>query len=66
MIENRNNLFSATCLCTEYFMDSGKLNFPDGGSVFDLSKFSILPQLPSKIMTDLKVVKIKPKIIISF
>jgi hypothetical protein len=45
-----------------YLTDSGKLN---GGSVLGLGQFSILPQLPSKIMLDSKVVKIDLKIIIS-
>jgi len=32
--------------------------FPDGGLVLSMSQFSILPQLPPKIMLDSKVVKI--------
>jgi len=39
--------------------------FPDGGSVLGLSQFSILPQLPPKILLDSKVVKIDPEIIFS-
>jgi hypothetical protein len=47
---------------TERFTDKGKLNFPHGGSVLGLSQFSILPQLPLKMMLGLKVVKINSKI----
>jgi len=39
-------------------MDLGKLNFPDSGLVLGSSQFSILPQLPPKILLDSKVVKI--------
>jgi len=39
--------------------------FPHGGSVLGSSQFSILLQLPPKILLDSKVVKIDPKIIIS-
>ncbi len=39
--------------------------FPDNGSVLGSSQFSILSQLPQKILLDSKVVKIYPKIIIS-
>ena len=42
----------------------GQAKFPDGGSVFGSSQFSILSQLPSKMLLDSKVVKINPKIII--
>jgi len=38
--------------------------FPDGGLILGSSQFSILPQLPPKILLDSKVVKIDPKIII--
>ncbi len=44
------------------FHGFGQTNFPDGGLVISLSQFSILPQLPPKIMLDTKVVKIDPKI----
>jgi len=36
--------------------------FLDGGSVLGLSQFSILPQLPQKMMLGLKGVKIDSKI----
>jgi len=39
--------------------------FPNGGLVLGLSQFSILPQLPLKMMLNLKVAQINPKIIIS-
>jgi hypothetical protein len=39
--------------------------FPDGGLVLALSQFSLLPQLPPKILLDSKVVNIDPNIIIS-
>jgi len=47
------------------FHGFGQAKFPDGGSVLGLGQFSILPQLPPKILLDSKVVKIDPKIIIS-
>ncbi len=44
------------------FTDLGKLaKFPDSGSVLGSSQFSILPQLPPKILLNSKVVKIDPK-----
>jgi len=42
-----------------------QVKFPDGGSVLGSSQFSIHSQMPLKMMFDLKVVKIDPKIIIS-
>jgi hypothetical protein len=42
----------------------GQAEFPDGGSVLGLSQFSILHQLPQKMLLNSKVVKIDPKIII--
>jgi len=39
--------------------------FPDGGSILGTSQFSMLPQLPPKILLDSKVVKIDRKIIVS-
>jgi hypothetical protein len=42
----------------------GQAKFSDGGMVLFLSQFSILPQLPLKMMLDLKMVKIDPIIII--
>ncbi len=39
--------------------------FPYGGLILGSSRFSILPQLPLKILLDSKVVKIDPKIVIS-
>jgi hypothetical protein len=47
------------------FHGFGQAKFPDGGLVLGLSQFSILPQLPPKILLDSKVVKNDPKIIIS-
>ncbi len=46
------------------FYGFGQAKIPDVGLVLGLSQFSILPQLPSKILLDSKVVKIDPKIII--
>jgi len=43
----------------------GQAKFPDGGLVLGSSQFSILPQLPQKILLDSKGIKIDPKIIIS-
>ncbi len=43
----------------------GQAKFPYGSSVLGSSQFSILPQLPPKILLNSKVVKIDPKIIIS-
>jgi len=40
----------------------GEAKFPDGGSVLGSSQFSVLPQLPPKMMLGLKVVKIDSKI----
>jgi len=42
-------------------MDLRKAKFPNDGSVLGSSQFSILPQLPPKIMLPSKVVKIDPK-----
>jgi len=39
--------------------------FPNGGSILGSSQFSLLAQLPPRILLDLKVVKIDSKIIIS-
>jgi len=50
---------------TECFKDFRQAKFPNGGSVSDSSQFSILLQLPPKIILNSKVVKIDPKIIIS-
>jgi len=50
--------------CYKAFHGFGQAKFPDGGLVLDSSQFSILPQLPSKILLNSKVVKIDPKIII--
>jgi hypothetical protein len=47
------------------FHGFGQAKYPSGGLVLGLSQFSILPQLPPKIMLDSKVVKIDSKIIIS-
>jgi len=39
--------------------------FTDGGLILGSNQFSILPQLPPKVLLNSKVVKIDPKIIIS-
>jgi len=44
------------------FHGFGQDKFPDGGSVLGSSHFSILPQLPQKMMLGLKGVKINSKI----
>jgi len=46
------------------FYGFGQTKFPNGGLVLGSSQFSIMPQLPPKIMLDSKLVKIDPKIII--
>ncbi len=38
--------------------------YPDGGSILSSSQFTLLPELASKILLDLKEVKIDSKIII--
>jgi len=43
----------------------GQAKFPDGISVLGSSQFSILLQMPPKILLDSKVFYIDPKIIIS-
>jgi len=47
------------------FHELRQAKFRYGGLVLGSSQFSILPQLPPKILLDSKVVKIEPKIIIS-
>jgi len=47
------------------FHGLGQAKFPDGGSVLGTIQFSILPQLPPKILLDSKMIKIDQKIIIS-
>ncbi len=47
------------------FHSFGQAKFSDGGSILGSSQFSIMPQLPPKILLNSKVVKIDPKIIIS-
>jgi len=44
------------------FHEFGQAKFPDGGSIFGSSQFSVLPQLPPKMMLSLKEVKIDSKI----
>jgi len=39
----------------EGFHGFGQAKFPDGGSVFGLSQFSILPQLPPKVLLNSKL-----------
>jgi len=46
------------------FHGFGQAKFLDGGLVLGSRQFSILPQLPPKILLDSKVVKIDPKMII--
>jgi len=46
------------------FHGFGQAKFAYGGSILGSSQFSILLQLPPKIMFDSKVVKIDPKIIV--
>jgi len=43
------------------FYGFGQAKFADGGSVLGSSQFTLLPQLPSKMMLSLKVVKIVSK-----
>jgi len=43
----------------------GQVKFPDDGSILGSSQFSILLQLPSKMLLNSKVVKIDQKIIFS-
>jgi len=40
------------------FRGFGQAKYPNGGSALGSSQFSLLPQLPLKMMLDLKVVKI--------
>jgi len=47
------------------FYRFGRAEFTNGGLVLGSGQFSILPQLPVKILLDSKVFKIHPKIIIS-
>jgi len=44
------------------FHGFGQAKFPDGGSILGSSQFTLLPQLPLKMMLGLKVVKIDSKI----
>ncbi len=67
IVKNTDSL-SDEYFCTfsyRAFHRFGQAKFPDGGSILGSSQFSILPQLPPKILFDSKVVKIDPKIIIS-
>jgi hypothetical protein len=57
--------FFQLCLWYRAFHRFGQAIFPNGGLVLGSSQFSIMTQLPSKILLDSKVVKIDPKIIIS-
>jgi len=52
-------------LCALRYHGFGQAKFAYGGSVSGLSQFTLLPQLPLKMMLDLKVVKIVSKIILS-
>jgi len=60
--EKRANCFEINYIAFHGF---GQAKFPNGGLVLGSSQFSILPQLPPKILLDSKVVKINLKIIIS-
>jgi len=51
-------LWSQTIILLKRF---GQAKFLDGGLVLGLSQFSKLPQLPSNIMLNTKVVKIDQK-----
>jgi len=44
------------------FQGFGQAKFAYGGSILDWSQFTLLPQLPLKMMLSLKVVKIDSKI----
>jgi len=57
---------SLTFFCEGYraFHEFGQAKFPNGGLVLGSSQFSILLQLPQKIILDSKVVKVDPKKII--
>ncbi len=46
------------------FVRFGQSEFADDGSILGSSQFTLLPQLPLKMMHNLKVVKIDWKIII--
>jgi len=55
----------ATNIWYRAFLEHGQAKFPDGGLILGSRQFTLLPQLPPKILLDLKVVKIDSKIIIS-
>ena len=63
---NVNTNASKLILLSVYraFHEFGQAKFSNGSSVLGLSQFSILPQLPPKILLNSKVVKINQKIII--
>ena len=44
----------------------GQAKIPNGGLILGSSQFSLLPQLPQKMMLTSKVVKSDPKAIVSF
>jgi len=46
-----------TCCILKSVHRFGRAKFPDGGLVLGSSQFSMLPQLPQKMLLDLKVVK---------
>jgi len=48
-------------VCYKAFHGYGQAKFPDVGSILGSSQFTLLPQLPPKIMRYSKAVKIKLK-----
>jgi hypothetical protein len=56
------DFFVCKSICYRAFHRFGQAKFPEGGSVLGSSQFSILPQLPLKMMLGLKVAKIDSKI----
>jgi len=47
------------------FQTFGQAKFAYGGSILGSSQFTLLPQLPTKTISNLKAIKIDSKIIIS-
>jgi len=64
MFVQKMRAFNVDEIDTRAFHRFWQAKFPNGGLVLGSSQFSILPQLPLKIVLDLKVVKINSKIII--
>jgi len=63
VVKHVHKCFYSIIQGTVFYRFGQAIVFPDGGSVLGLSQFAILPQLPTKIQLDSKVVKIDPKII---